>query len=87
MAGSITETEILEALQAAIQLKDADGFSTTDLAESMNVGQGQAQAIVRRLSRAGQIRCVGKRSGVRCDGVTCRIPVYALSNTIPAERV
>jgi Mn-dependent DtxR family transcriptional regulator len=75
----ITEAELIEALRAATECQDVDGFTSLDFAASLNISQGHAQELIRRLARAGKVIHVGLRSGTRTDGYPCRRPVYRLA--------
>lgn len=73
----VTEAELLDALRQSRNNEDGDGLSSSEIAELLGCTQTLAVKKLGVLARAGRLR-VGRRSGIRLDGIPCKIPVYKL---------
>lgn len=77
----ITEAELLEALRNAVApTRDDDpGFTRLEIAESMGHSENWvSDRVLKPLIKQGRLR-VGRRKGVRTDGVSCWLPVYRVA--------
>lgn len=74
---SITESEVLEALRRAFG-EQPDGFSSIEFAEALGISVECARDKMRKLYRAGSLKCTGRRSVQAIDGRRTTVPVYKI---------
>lgn len=78
---TITEAEILDALReaAAPTSEDDAGLTRAEIADRMGHSENWVSAnVLKPLGKQGRL-VVGKRKGVRIDGVACWLVVYRVA--------
>lgn len=75
MAERITLADLLEGVNLPAHALDG-GFTRPDIEEATGLSRCRAGEILSGWVKSGKVTCVGKRTAVRVDGATYRIPVY-----------
>jgi len=65
-----------QAALAALTAKNAEGFTTAEMADQSGRGVPWAQMKLREAVRKGLVVYSGTRESQRMDGRPCRVPVY-----------
>jgi predicted transcriptional regulator len=65
-----------QAALAALAAKNAEGFTTAEMAEQSGRSVVWVQTKLREAHRKGLLECNGTKESTRMDGKPCRVPVY-----------
>lgn len=69
--------EIIEKLNN-IESRDADGFTSEEMAIHFGWSKNWVNKNLRDMMRHGLIKCTGRRTSIRTDGIKCHVPTYDL---------
>lgn len=71
----ITYEEVLKQIES-LNNKQPDGFTITEMSDTVGRSQRWCRGQVRKMIDAGRVRFNGKRTVLRIDGVPSQTPVY-----------
>jgi predicted transcriptional regulator len=75
MSLGITADQLIQEVER-LSDQSPDGFSVSEMCETMGRSEDWCRAKIRQLIKAGSVRLNGRARRVRIDGLPCHVPVY-----------